>query len=175
TAVAVVGEDVSAALYPFDLRVLLTVERRHRRPAEHKYGRFVLEFHDQAPSFGDFVGVAGAQDDETGNGAHRGQLLDGLVRRPVFTDADGVVREDVDGRDLHDRAEAYAGARIIRKDHEARTVGANLREREAVEYGRHLVLAYAEVEVAPQTILGGEIARAFKRQARLGRRGEVGR
>ena len=38
------------------------------------------------------------------------ELLDGLVRRAVFAHADGVVGEDVDDRDLHDRGQADGAA-----------------------------------------------------------------
>ena len=37
--------------------------------------------------------------------ARSGQLLDRLVRRAVFADADRVVREDVNHRQLHERRE----------------------------------------------------------------------
>src|SRR5205085_7687489 len=131
-AIAAICQHISAALHAFGTGVLRAVERRHRLAAEHKHGRFVLQLHDHAPRFSHLVAVAGAQNDEAGDRAHRGQLLDGLVRRAVFADTDGVVREDVYGWNLHDRAEAYAAARVVGEDHEARTVGANLREREAV-------------------------------------------
>ena len=52
------------------------------------------------------VGVGRAQGDEPGDRAQRRELLDRLVRRAVFADADRVVREDVDDRNLHQRAQA---------------------------------------------------------------------
>ena len=44
----------------------------------------------------------------------RGELLDRLVRGPVLADADRVVREDVDDRQLHQGAEPDGAARRSR-------------------------------------------------------------
>ena len=52
----------------------------------------------------------------------RGQLLDRLVRRAVLADADRIVREDVDDRDLHDRAQADGRPRVVAEDEEAGAV-----------------------------------------------------
>ena len=70
-----------------------------------KADRLVAQLHDHAPGFDHLVGVGRAQRDQAGDGAQRGEMLDRLVRRPVFADADRVVREDVDDRDLHERAQ----------------------------------------------------------------------
>src|SRR5205085_12361064 len=147
---------------------------------EYEHGGFVLELHDEAPAFGALVGVAGTEDEEAGDCAKACELFDGLMRWAVFADADGVVCEDVYGRDFHYRGEAYAAARVVGEDEEAGAVGAKLREREAVQHRRHLVLAYAEVEVATAVpaafgfvFIGGEAARAVEGAARLGRGREV--
>ena len=58
-------------------------------------GRMLL-LHDDLPGFGDFVGIAGTQHEHVRHGAQRRQLLDRLMRRAVFADADRVVREDED-------------------------------------------------------------------------------
>ena len=49
--------------------------------------RLVTPLHDDAPRFDHFVRIGRAQDDQTGNRAERGQLLDGLVGRPVLADS----------------------------------------------------------------------------------------
>jgi hypothetical protein len=57
----------------------------------------------------DLVGVGRPQRDEAGDGAQRDELLDRLVRRTVFADADRIVREDVDDRQLHHGASRMGG------------------------------------------------------------------
>ena len=108
--------------------------------------------HDHAPGFGHFVGVARAQHDQARNGAQRDQLLHRLVRRAVFADADGIVREDVDHRQFHQRAQADGRAHVVAEDQEARAVGPQLRERHAVDDRSHGVLADAEVEIAAAVV-----------------------
>ena len=48
----------------------------------------------------------GRKRDQARNRAQDGQLLDRLMRRAVFADADRIVREDVDDRQLHERRQA---------------------------------------------------------------------
>ena len=50
-------------------------------------------------------------------------MLDRLVRWAVLAQADGVVREDIDGVPAHEGREADGVARVIRKDEEGATVG----------------------------------------------------
>ncbi len=65
----------------------------------------MMKLHDDLPCFGHFVGVGRAAHDEAGDRPQGCQLLDRLMRRTVFADADRVVREDVDDRDFHDRGQ----------------------------------------------------------------------
>jgi len=48
-----------------------------------------------------------------GHGPQGSQLLDGLVRRPVFSNANRVVRENVHRRNFHQRAEAHARPHVV--------------------------------------------------------------
>ena len=68
-----------------------------------------------------------------GRRPQRRELLDRLMRRAVLAEPDRVVREDPDRRDLHQRAEADRLARVVGEDQVRRAVGAQLREREAVD------------------------------------------
>src|SRR5205807_2513072 len=102
-----VCKHVAAAPCAFGGRVLRPVERRQSLAAEYEHGGFVLESHDEAPRLDALVRVGGAEDEEAGDCAKACQLFDGLMRRAVFTDADGVVCEDVYGRDFHYRADTY--------------------------------------------------------------------
>ena len=104
-----VGQDVGALGHAGRGGVLGAVEGRHGLAGEDEADGVVLELHDDAPRFGDFVGVAGADDDQAGDGAEGGQVLDRLVGRAVLADADGVVGEDVDDGDFHDGREADGG------------------------------------------------------------------
>ena len=123
-----------------------------------------MRLHDDLPRLDHLVGVAGAQRDQAGHRPQLRQLLDRLVGRPVFADADRIVREDVDDRDLHDRAPGgSAGSAVVAEDQEARAEGADLDEGHAVHDRGHGMLADAEVEIAAAVAAGLEIARAFER------------
>ncbi len=50
--------------------------------------------HDVGPRLDGLVAVGGAQDVQAGDRPQRRELLDGLVGRAVFADADRVVGED---------------------------------------------------------------------------------
>ena len=79
----------------------MPVDRGHGLAGENQSRRLVVQLQDDLPGFRHFVGVGRAQHDQARDGPQRRQLLDGLVRRAVLADADGVVREDVDHRQLH--------------------------------------------------------------------------
>ena len=60
------------------------------------------------------------------------ELLDRLVRRAVLAVAHGVVREDEDGRQLHQGREPDGRPRVVAEDEEGRAERPQLRERQAV-------------------------------------------
>ncbi len=71
---------------------------------------------DDAPRFDGLIGIGGTEGDETGDRAQRCKLLDRLMRRAIFADADRIVREDVNDGNLHQRAEPDCGAGIVAED-----------------------------------------------------------
>ena len=77
-----------------------SVGRACRRQDQRDW--LVVQLHDDLPGLRHFVGVGRAQHDQPGNRPQRGKLLDRLVRRPVFADADRIVRENVDHRHFHE-------------------------------------------------------------------------
>ena len=86
------------------------------------------QLHDVAVRLDHFVGVAGPQGHEAGDGAQRGQVLDGLVRRTILAIAHGVVREHEDGRQLHQCGQPDGRARVIAEDEEGRAKRPKLRQ-----------------------------------------------
>ena len=103
-------------------------------------------------------------------------MLDRLMRRTVFADADRIVREDEDRGNLHDRGEPHRRAAVVAEDEERGAVAPQAAEDHAVDRGGHAVLADAEVEVAAAGVVGREVAAGFvEREQRLGRGREVGR
>ena len=126
------------------------------------------------PGLGDLVGVGGADHVEPGDGAQRGELLDRLVGRAVLAEADRVVGEDVDHRQLHQRREADRRPRVVGEGQVGRPERAQLGERQAVGDRRRLVLADAVVELAAVVGAGLEVDRAVDAEADRGRVGEVG-
>src|SRR5579859_2617223 len=95
--------------------------------------------------FDDFVGVAWAQHEHVGHGAKRSDLLDGLVRWAILSDADGVMRKNVERGDFHQRAETHAGPHVVAEIEKCGTESAQLAERHAVYSRTHTVFAHSEV------------------------------
>ncbi len=170
-----VGEHVAAAAQALGGGVLRAVEHRHVLAREHQRARLVLLAERHPPGLGDLVRVAGADHVEAGHRAQRGELLDRLVGRSVLAEADRVVGEDVDHRQLHQRREADRRARVVGEDEVGRPRRAQLREREPVRDRGRLVLADPVVEVAPAAVARLEVAGAVELQPHRGRVGEVGR
>ena len=51
---------------------------------------------DNAPGFNDLVGIAGPHIDQAGNGSQRGKLFHRLMGGAVFSNADRIMRKDID-------------------------------------------------------------------------------
>ena len=145
-------------------RQALARQREHRRPVGCPCG--------VAPREGGLVEAGGPDDVEVGRRPQRHELLDRLVRRAVLPHADRVVREDERGRDVHDRGQPDRALHVVREDQEAGAVGAEARQREAVDDRAHRVLANAEVQVAPAVVPGLDAVGALDQRQRRGR--EVG-
>ena len=95
--------------------------------------------------------VGGPQHDEPGDGAQRREVLDGLMRRAVLAERDGVMGEDPRRRQAGQRRQADRAAHVVGELHERRAVGpddAAVRGH-AVDRAAHAVLAHAEEDVAP--------------------------
>ena len=137
-------------------------------PCQHQSDRLVPQPHDHAPRFDDLVGIGRPKRDEPGNRAQRRELLDRLMRRAVLADANRVVREDVDRRHFHERAEPDRRLHVVAEDEERRSVWANLRERQAIDDGPHGVLANAEVHVAAGDVARAQVAGVRQLQQCLG-------
>src|SRR6267154_2057097 len=100
-------------------------------------------------------------------------MFDGLVGWAIFADADGIVREDVDHGNFHQRAEPDRTSPVVAENQEPRPEGSQLRQRETVENRAHRVFADAKVQIAARPTVGLKITRARERQSRLGGRSKV--
>src|SRR5262245_8014956 len=94
-------------------------------------------------------------------------MLHWLMGRAVFAIPHRVVREEKEGRELHQRREPDGWPRIIAEDEEGRAESAELREGEPIHNGGHGMLADAEMQVFPCRVSGLEVSRALVRQRRL--------
>src|SRR5262249_47061279 len=83
---------------------ILPCERKNARPA------FSLE--RELPALGRFHRIAGAEHKQIWNRAKGGEMLDWLMRRPIFAKADGVMRHYVDNTLAHQRGEPDCWAAI---------------------------------------------------------------
>ena len=82
-------------------------------------------------------------------------MFDWLVRRTIFTQADGIMGHDIDGWNAHQSREAHCAAGIIGETHEGATIGANPAvQRHAVHCRSHAMFADAVVDIPPSAIFG---------------------
>src|ERR1700746_639516 len=100
-------------------------------------------------------------------------MFDGLVRWAILADTDGIVREDVDHGNFHQRAEPDRTSPVVAENQEPRPEGSQLRQRETVENRAHRVFTDPKVQIAARSTVGLKITRARERQTRLGGRGKV--
>src|SRR5438876_12375058 len=117
--------------------------------------------------------VTRPQRDQAGNRPQGCQMLYGLMGRAVFAVAHGVVCEEKEGRELHQRREPDRWTRVVAEDEEGRAERAELRQGEPVHNGGHRMLADAEMQVFPCRALGREVSRALVRQRRLVRGAKI--
>ena len=120
-----------------------------------------------------FIGIARPQSQHVWHRPQGRQLLDGLVRRSVFTHANRVVRENVNRRDFHQRAETHARPHVIAKIKERSAERPEFRQRHSVYDRPHGMFPHAEVDVPPAILFRVEISRAVEGQIRLVGLGQV--
>ena len=75
---------------------IASAQKRNLLPRENERPRRALSSQHELPGFERFQRVGWADDVTVRRGPQRRELLDGLVCGPVFTEKDGIVREDVD-------------------------------------------------------------------------------
>ena len=101
-----------------------------------------------------FVGITRTEHQHPGHGAQGRDGLDGLVGGAIFTNADGVVGEHVDHTQFTQGRQSHGATHVVGEHQEGAAVGdqAAVVISNAVEDGRHGVLAHTEVQV---TLLRG--------------------
>src|SRR5437868_12549345 len=93
----------------------------------------------------------------------------------ILSQANRIVGKHEYRGNLHERGEPHAGAHVISKVKEGRSVGANAGQSHSIHAGTHDMLANSEVQIASGIIAGLEVARAFEFEGGLVRGGEIGR
>ena len=114
------------------------------------------------PSGGSFLIVAGTEYLHVGDGAEADEVLNGLVGAAVLTNADGVVRQDVDSGDIHEGGESHCVLHIIGEYEEGCAVATEA----AVYYhtvgdSSHSVLTDTEVDVGAGHVVSREVLSAL--------------
>src|SRR5262249_56274541 len=120
------------------------------------------------------VGAGGTQHDESRQGAEADELLDGFMRWTVFAQADGIVGEDIDDWNFHERGEAHGWASVVAEDQERGAKRADFAQHHSIQNGTHSVFADAEVEIPSFVVAGFEVAGAVEREPRLSRGRKIG-
>ena len=87
-------------------------------------------------------------------GAQHGELLDRLVRRPIFTQRDGIMREYKDGvRHASARPDECAGLAVVAEAEESRSVRNQAAvNRHAIDRRAHAELTHPEEDIAARRI-----------------------
>mmetsp|Transcript_1108 Transcript_1108/g.2425 ORF Transcript_1108/g.2425 Transcript_1108/m.2425 type:complete len:204 (-) Transcript_1108:1046-1657(-) len=107
-------------------------------------------------------------------------MLNGLMSWAVLTDADGVVSEDPDVRQLHDGTESNRWLEVVGENEEGRAERTELGDGQAVHDGAHGMFSDSEVKIsasvaAPTSRRSHEIASPLERQRCEARRSQVSR
>ncbi len=125
---------------PVDHRDLVSGENDHRRsPHARKRDTKGLER---------LARIRGAQDTHVRHRPERSQMLNGLMRRAVFTQADGVVTQDIDHGQLHQGRQADGRPRVVGEDEKRRSKRPDSAVQRHPRAGRaHHVLAHAPAYV----------------------------
>src|SRR5580700_10262260 len=124
--------------------------------------------HGDFPGLYHFIRIAGTDQQDAREGAQVGELLDWLMCRAILADSNRVMSEDMNDRQLHQRAETNSATRIVTKDEEPRSIGPHLDEAHPVQDGRHRVFADSKVEIASLVAAGLKITGALEGQPGLG-------
>src|SRR5207249_2098835 len=111
-----------------------------------------------------------SEDDQVGDRAQCGELLDRLMRGTVLPEADRVVREDVDHRQVGQRSEADRRPHVIRKNEERRADRPDAAvQGESVQDCAHPMLAHAEMDITRAPPPGRHVAPVLEGEVRRGR------
>src|SRR5437660_6126811 len=93
----------------------------------------------------------------------------------ILSQANRIVGKHEYRGNLHERGEPHAGAHVISKVKEGRSVGANAGQSHSIHAGTHDMLANSEVQIASSIVAGLKVTRAFEFQHGLVRGGEIRR
>ncbi len=107
------------------------------------------------PGHRGFDGIGRTPSVQVRRGAQAGQLLDRLVGRTVFAEANGIVSEHVEHTLLHQRGHTHGIACVLHEHQEGRTVGNQTAvQGDAVHDRGHAELAHAVIHVVARGIFG---------------------
>lgn len=98
-----------------------------------------------------------------------------LVGGAVLAHADGIVGEDVDDGQFHQRAQTNSRTAVIAENKKTSAKWPYLAQRQPVQNGAHGMFADTKVKVTAVMHLTCKIPRPFKRQPRLGGWSQIGR
>ena len=93
----------------------IAAQGRRGLTRQRQHAGAIVAIQRRLPAFGGFHRIGGTENVEVRDRAQRREMLDRLVRRPIFAKADGVVRHHMDDANAHQRRKADGGARIIGK------------------------------------------------------------
>ena len=126
-------------------------------PGERQAGRAVSTLNRATPGNGGFYCVAGAPHRHIGNQPQACGVLYRLVRRTIFAEPNGVVREDKDLTNFHECRHAQSVARIVGEHQERGAIGDQASVQcEPVTQRRHRKFAHPKINVVASSIVPGD-------------------
>ena len=170
-AVARVAQHVAAAFRAGDR---VGVEHGHVLAGEQERDGAVLARERDLPGDRGLVRVGGPDHPEVRNRAQGRVVLDGLVRRPVLSEADRVVRPDPDDGETGERGEPDRAPHVVAEDEKRGAVRLDHAavQGEPVDDRAHAVLPHAEGDVAARVGLRedtGAVEAGARRLDQVGR------
>src|SRR5262249_54505506 len=102
-------------------RILFAIESGKRLTRQGQDRGLMAQLHDKAISLDYFVGVAGAQSYQAGDGSQRNEMLDWLVSRTILAISHGVMSENKQTGQLHQCGQPNCRTRVIAEYKERRS------------------------------------------------------
>src|SRR5579864_4435907 len=92
----------------------------------------------------------------------------------VFTQADGIVGEDVNHWNFHERCQSHGRARVVAENQKSSSKRPDFTQGHSIQSRTHGMFADAKVKIPSAVLAGFKVSRSIKCQTRFSGRSQVG-